>query len=162
MPRGRKPKTADIVALEGYRGKRRPKAAKVAGIAGIPQAPAWLSARAAALWRHAVRWLGEDLGTLTPGDQTMVGLYCETAAEYENVTRRLRRTGRLMSVINPQGSKVYRSSPLVEQQNELRRQLRLLAAELGLSPVARARVPQASDDTASETETIGSFLGRKE
>ena len=65
---------------------------------------------------------------------------------------------------NPRGRSAnfwkIKTHPYVAQQNELRRRVQSLAAELGLSPVARLRAAQAAGgDTAREG--IGGFLGRK-
>ena len=170
--KGRKPIPQNVYELKGSRGRRARSDQKSAGVAGMPECPKWLSTRATELWHSATVWLFEDIQVLTRGDQSVLALYCDAVADYESIVYRLRETGRVYTsenvteverrdgtTVRQRSGMQIKTHPLVAQQNELRRRIQSLAAELGLSPVARLRAAQAAGGDTTR-DGIGGFLGR--
>jgi P27 family predicted phage terminase small subunit len=143
MVTGRKPKPRKIKELEGNRSKvgRASIGAEPAGI-GLPTLPAHLKGDSAELWRVTVRSLPD--GLLTSADDAALEMFAREWATYREADAGIQRVGYLVN--SPQGPI---RNPLLTIRNSAMRNASMLGAQLGLSPVARARLAQpnhADDD----------------
>lgn len=138
MPRGgwnRKPTALKV--LEGNPGKRplnqnEPKPKPIA-----PKCPSWLDREAKKLWKQLADQL-EKLGLLTEVDGPMFAALCAAYSRW----RRAMETLRDMDPADPAFRKVS-----VTAEKALA-EMRMLAAEFGLTPAARGRLslPEATVD----------------
>lgn len=104
-----------------------------------PTAPAWLSADAKREWRRVMPILVERR-ILTTADLGSLENYCVAIGQVREMERRLQEEGHVVET--EQGLKRH---PAVGIQSDAMTRARLLAAELGLTPVSRSR-PAIRDD----------------
>ncbi len=93
--------------------------------------PAWLPAEARKKWRQTLRELA-PLGVFTTADADVLALYCATWCEW-------RRASGELTKLSPSEPAYRRVAVTVEKAGN---QVRLLANELGLSPMGRTRLPE--------------------
>lgn len=99
---------------------------------GDAPVPSWLPAEARKKWRQTLRELA-PLGVFTTADVDVLALYCATWCEW-------RRASGELAKISPSDPAYRRVAVSVEKAGN---QVRLLANELGLSPMGRTRLPEA-------------------
>lgn len=141
--RGRKPKPTELHLLEGTFRPDRHGARPVAPGPGlfpeldreIPKPPANLQGAALTIWTETVREL-EKLGTLDSADRGILALYCEARAELGWAMNKVRREGRIV----PTAAGGQKPHPAMAIKNAASLRCARYAAELGLTPVARARL----------------------
>ncbi|WP_407192522.1 phage terminase small subunit P27 family [Bradyrhizobium sp. STM 3566] len=130
--KGRKPQlAADANALDA---KIRP--------------PSWLSKHAKVEW-HRVAPILIDRRILTNTDLTSLEHYCTAAGQVREMQKIVAREGSV--IMTERGPRAH---PAVRIQADAMTRARLLAAELGLTPVSRnrpaIRTDQEDDDSASD------------
>lgn len=94
-------------------------------------APDWLSERATAFWPDVVLEL-QSRGNLAKAPAELVGVYCETFAEYVDATVRVQSEGLTHCWYSDQGSQHEDVAPVFKAQMKLVEKLRQLAKDLGL------------------------------
>lgn len=104
-----------------------------------PRPPAWLSKDAAAEWRRVVPILVERK-ILTRADLGSLENYCIAIGHIREAERHLQAHGQVLDT-----DKGFRRNPSVGIVAEATTRARLLAAELGLTPVSRSR-PSIRDE----------------
>lgn len=116
-----------------------------------PTPPAWLSKDAKAEWRRVVPILLERR-ILTTADLGSLENYCTAIGQVREMERLLQAEGHVITVYRETengpvctGSKRH---PAVGIQSDAMTRSRLLAAELGLTPVSRSRPSVRDDDDA--------------
>ena len=114
-----------------------------------PRPPAWLSKDAAAEWRRVVPILVERR-ILTRADLGSLENYCVAIGQVREMERHLQEHGHVFEAFKemPDGRVVslgMKRNPAVGIQSDAMTRARLLAAELGLTPVSRSR-PSIRDD----------------
>jgi P27 family predicted phage terminase small subunit len=114
-------------------------------VSDVPRVPAWLSKEGKAAWRPAARIMTER-GTLTEGDLPTLEAYCEAVALVRQTTREL--AGKL-TYETPGG--LIKKHPAVSILDAAIKSVRQLAAELGLTPIARSRAA-IRDEAPDEAE----------
>lgn len=157
--RGRKPKPAHLRLIEGNPGKRRisktewrpPKGMKV------PEPPDYLSDEAAAEWRRVAPDL-VAMGCLHPtADLSILAAYCTCFVRWRDVEDLLSaerpRDDRGMLAIAGSGGVI--SNPLVKTASAAMRDMTRYMGELGMTPVARARVGANADASQGMSELEG-------
>ncbi|MGJ3264865.1 MAG: phage terminase small subunit P27 family [Salinarimonas sp.] len=110
-------------------------------MARVPNPPAWLSKDAKAEWRRIMPLLVERR-ILTDADMGMVESYVIAVGTIREAQRILAREGLTM------GS---RKHPAFAIQNDAMTTARLIAAELGLTPVSRSR-PAIREDACDDDD----------
>ncbi len=110
--------------------------------------PVWLPKDGKAEWRRVLPLLVERR-ILTAGDLASFANYCAAVAQGIEAQRIIRREG--MTFTGASGPKKH---PAVSILNDAMTQSRQLAAELGLTPVSRAR-PTIRDDSSEELDFLG-------
>jgi P27 family predicted phage terminase small subunit len=146
MPR--KPKPYALKVVSGTtRGKA--KEATQPRLSGT-EPPAFVSDRARAHWPALARLLA-DMGVLSDGDMTALGLLCETLAEWIEAGRTIAQHGATYEATTEAGAVMHRAHPAVAQRADAARRVQSLLSEFGLTPSARAKVqglPDLRDDPA--------------
>jgi P27 family predicted phage terminase small subunit len=99
----------------------------------VPRVPVWLSKEAKTTWRSAARIMTER-GTLTEGDLPTLEAYCEAVALVRQTTRQLAGT-----LTYETAGGLIKKHPAVSILDAAIKSVRQLAAELGLTPIARSR-----------------------
>ena len=141
MPKGQKPKPKQIKIAEGNRRKvaidKIPDEPK--GI-GVPRMPLHLSAEERKIWADIVASL--PVGLLTRADELILERMAVATWRFRRTTAMIDKTGDLVQT--PQGPM---RNPLLVVQSTADKAMHAAGSELGLSPVARARLaaPNAAD-----------------
>lgn len=109
-------------------------------ISRSPKAPDWLSASAKAEWKRIAPILIHERKTLTVADLATFASYCVAAGQVADAAVIIAKEG--MTFMAASGPKKH---PAIAIQSDAMTQARLLANELGLTPVSRSR-PAIRDD----------------
>ena len=112
--------------------------------------PDYLSDDAKAEWGRIVPLLAERK-ILTEADVGMIETYCMSIGTVRDMDREIQRTGAVQKVykVDKDGNTFLvsvRKNPAVSIRNEAMTQARLVASELGATPVSRSRPTIADDD----------------
>lgn len=116
-----------------------------------PPAPAWLSKDAKAEWRRVMPILVERR-ILTTADLGSLENYCTAIGQVREMERHLQAHGHVFEAFKDRDGELIslgmKRNPAVGIQSDAMTRARLLAAELGLTPVSRSRpsVREAGDD----------------
>lgn len=129
------------------RGTKPAMRASAAACTKAPKAPAWLSATARKEWARVAPIL-VDRKILTDADLGSLQNYCIAIGQVQEAQAALDANGMFFTGENG----AIRPHPAVRVQNAAMASARLLAAELGLTPVSRSR-PAMND----EPEDNGGF-----
>jgi P27 family predicted phage terminase small subunit len=105
--------------------------------------PAWLSKHAKAEWRRVMPDLTKRR-ILTAADLGSLENYCLAIGHVRDMERKITKEGHVIET--PRGPRAH---PAVRIQSDAMTRARLLAAELGLTPVSRSR-PAIRDDENSD------------
>lgn len=118
-----------------------------------PDAPAWLDGEARAKWDELCPLL-DQAGILSKLDQGILAAYCVAWSNFVETTAQIAQFGRATNT----GKGGYKNSPYASQQTVAMNQLRLLGAQLGLSPEGRLRI-HAEGDAGAEDPMDGFLKG---
>jgi P27 family predicted phage terminase small subunit len=117
-------------------------------VAAIMKPPAWLSKDAKAEWRRVMP-IATSRKTLTDADLGSLENYCIASGQVREMQRIVGREGSV--IMTDRGPRAH---PAVRIQSDAMTRARLLAAELGLTPVSRNRPSirndESEDDSASD------------
>lgn len=106
----------------------------------IPRPPAWLSKAGKTEWRRVAPILVHDRRTLDPADLAAFAAYCAAVEQVEQASREIAKHGYTYTA-----GALVKANPAVAIRDKAMTQVRLLAAELGMTSASRARA-QARDD----------------
>lgn len=120
----------------------------------LPACPGWLCAPARAEWKRVVPLLS-DRGHLDGIDFAKLASYCEAFGQVQVCTAVVKRDGAFYRT----STGMRREHPASKAKREWMAQLSGLAAEFGLSPADRRRVPPAKPK--SENRLHGLMGGKK-
>lgn len=139
---GRKPLPTAVKAVKGTLRKSRTNAAEPQAAAMLSDPPLEMREAAADLWRYLVG--SKPPGVLHANNAALLERYCELLAQYRDVVREISKRG-VGGLLTKDRHGMPARSILFELQMELSRSLKECEAELGFTPVSRARVqvPQA-------------------
>ncbi len=130
---------------------RKPELTSVSnGAVSIIAPPSWLSKHAKAEWRRVMPELSKRR-ILTNADLGSLESYCIAIGQVREMERLIGKEGHVVET-----TRGPRAHPAVRIQSDAMTRGRLLAAELGLTPVSRSR-PAIRDD---ENDDDLSFLDR--
>lgn len=112
--------------------------------------PDYLGEEAKSEWRRIVPLLAERK-ILTEADVGMIETYCMSIGTVREMDREIQRIGAVQTIhkIDKDGNAFVvsvRKNPAVSIRNEAMTQARLVASELGATPVSRSRPTIADDD----------------
>lgn len=114
--------------------------ASTSPVATIPAPPTYLSKDARGEWRRIAPVLIDERKVLTVADMATFASYCVAVGQIGEASRIITREG--MTYASPNGPKKH---PAVSIRSDAMTQARLLAGELGLTPVARSRASIRED-----------------
>lgn len=112
----------------------------------LPAPPKWLSKDAKAEWKRVGPILIEERRTLTLADLASFTNYCCAVGEVAEASRIIASEG--MTYSGQSGPKKH---PAISIRTNAMTQARLLAAELGLTPVSRSR-PSVREDNEDKDD----------
>lgn len=139
MAKGRPPKPNAVKMAEGNPGKR-PLPEEPALDSRKPICPAFLSKEAKSEWHRVVGDL-HSAGLLKKVDTTILALYCQARADYIHAKKNIETKGYVS--ISPNG--YPQKSAWLTIRDKAFDQLMKCIQELGMTPVARARVAASPD-----------------
>lgn len=132
------------------RGRKPSKLGKEEGLRKLPAAPSWLTAAAKAEWKRVAPAL-EQRAVLTVADLGSLENYCIASGQVRDCAAILAKED--MFVQSERSAP--RPHPAIRVQHEAMKQARQIAAELGLTPVSRARPALAPQGDADEFAGLG-------
>lgn len=106
----------------------------------IPRPPTWLSKAGKTEWRRCAPILVRDRRTLDLADLAAFACYCAAVDQVEQATREITATG-----YTYEAGALIKANPAVAIRDKAMSQIRLLAAELGMTSASRNRA-QTRDD----------------
>ena len=134
---GRKPLPTAVKAVKGTLRKSRTNPTEPGLTATLADPPLEMREDAADLWRYLVG--NTPAGVLHANNAALLERYCELLAQYRGVVREIAKRG-VGGLLAKDRFGLPTRSILFELQMELSRLLRECEAELGFTPVSRARV----------------------
>ncbi|MBN9472279.1 MAG: phage terminase small subunit P27 family [Bosea sp.] len=137
MARPRKPSHLKVVS--GTDRKDRRNDAEPVAPRGAPEAPLWLSNRAAEIFAGLCATI-DGMGYLSTADQAVIAMAASRLEEVEIATARVEDEGRTYDTTSATGDRMIRPNPMVAQRSEAMRHAHALLSELGLTPAARSKV----------------------
>lgn len=118
-------------------------------VSAAPPAPRWLSQEACAEWRRVTPILAERR-ILTTADLGNLENYCVAIGQVRECERLIQLNGLVLDTDN--GPK---RNPAFGMQSDAMTRARLLAAELGLTPVSRSRPSVRGDGSGDDLSFLG-------
>lgn len=153
MGQGRKKTPTQLKLIRGTDRPDRTNAAEPKPETGWPDAPHYLSERAAEAWPKVCRVL-DDMGVLTKADGIAVTLLCEAFADWLEARAIVECEGATYQTESGGGALIVRAHPAVAMRNDAWRRVQSAAANCGLDPASRSKVKAADknekDDPAAK------------
>lgn len=118
-------------------------------VANLSPAPAWLSKDAKAEWQRVMPILVERR-ILTDADLASFENYCVAIGQVREMERLIKRAGHVVET-----NRGPRAHPAVKIQSDAMTRARLLASELGLTPVSRSRPAVRESDHDDDSSALG-------
>ncbi len=156
--RGPAPTPTNLRVLRGNPGQRalpqnEPKPRPVA-----PARPTWLDPEAKREWKRIAPEL-ERLGLLTALDGAALTAYCETWATFVRARRELRAYVRanktiMLEYVNQAGAANLMPHPAIKVAREAAAQLKVFAAQFGLTPAARTGIEVPGPDEGADLDAL--------
>ncbi len=144
---GPAPESRELRILKGNPGKRPlpPSAPQPRKLDKVPPAPTWLGKEAKREYRRLADVL-HPIGLLTSADLPVFHTLCSMYGEMVEARREVEKEGRTI-VLHDQGGHPIKAvaNPAVTIARNAAQQLRMLAAEFGLTPNARGRMQMSID-----------------
>jgi P27 family predicted phage terminase small subunit len=131
------------------RGRKPEMQADANAVSDIPRAPAWLSKEARAEWSRVMPLLIQRR-ILTDADMGSVENYCVAIGQVRAMEKVIKAGGYVVET--PRGPRAH---PAVKIQSDAMTRARLLAAELGLTPVSRSRPSIREDENDKQSSDLG-------
>lgn len=115
----------------------------------VPAPPAWLSSDGKAEWKRVAPILIEQRHVLTQADLFTLASYCCAVGQVAEASRAISKDG--LTFASSSGPKTH---PAVRIRSDGMTQARLLAGELGLTPMSRSR-PAVREPAAGAADDLG-------
>lgn len=129
-----------------------------AAVSKAPPAPGWLSKDAKAEWRRVVPILVERR-ILTTADLGSLENYCTAIGQVREMERHLQGHGHVFEAFKEKDGELVstglKRNPAVGIQSDAMTRARLLAAELGLTPVSRSRPSVRGESAGDDLDFLG-------
>jgi len=157
MGKGRKKTPTKIKEMQGTLEKSRTieNEMVVDLVSKLPTAPDWLSKIGKEEWNKVTNQL-YNLEMLYSVDLSLVCAYCNEMSLYLECEMKLRKENRIDEFQSSEGTVLRRqASPLVKMKNDALNNSLKLAAQFGLTPVARASI--AAPVTTNNTQINNYF-----
>lgn len=118
-------------------------------VANLSPAPGWLSKDAKAEWQRVMPILVERR-ILTDADLASFENYCVAIGQVREMERLIKRAGHVVET-----DRGPRAHPAVKIQSDAMTRARLLASELGLTPVSRSRPAVFENGNDDDSSALG-------
>lgn len=154
MPGGRPRKPTHLKVVGGTLRPHRenPNEPEVAG--GWPDAPAWLSKRAAELFEETCNMMS-GMGTLSVEWANVIADYASCLEEVELTTAIIEDVGRTYTTTTMSGDTMYRPRPEVSMRSDAMKRAQALRSELGLGPASKSKVGGGKKHAANPFAELG-------
>lgn len=116
----------------------------------VPTPPAWLSPDGKAEWKRVAPILIEQRQVITLADLFSLASYCCAVGQVAEASRAITKDG--LTFKAPSGPKVH---PAVRVRSDGMTQARLLAGELGLTPMSRSRPAMREPAAPASDDDLG-------
>ena len=151
--KGRPPIPAKLKLLHGNPGKRdiqdEPEPPK-----GVPSMPGGLGEHGERAWSEAASLL-DEMGMLTLAEGPLLFLYSQAMQGYYEAQQSVAKLGLVLTQKKKTGEIEVRRNPFSVELHKYRESAHKLLVELGLTPIARARLGVGAQKAESE---ISQFL----
>lgn len=157
---GRKRIPDHLKVVSGTAQPSRMNPAAPDALDGVPEAPGWLSTRAAEIFQQLVTVIS-DMGIASVSDAAMLAMAASRLEEAEICTAIIEDGGRTFvssTEYDDQGrlvSQQIKGHPAVAQRSEAMRHAQSLLVEFGLSPAARSKVSAGKKNEANPFQALG-------
>jgi P27 family predicted phage terminase small subunit len=128
---------------------RKPQIKTDSNAVPVSAAPGWLSKDAKAEWDRVMPILVERK-ILTDADLASFENYCVAIGQVREMERLIKRAGHVVET-----NRGPRAHPAVKIQSDAMTRARLLACELGLTPVSRSRPTACENDNDDDSSALG-------
>jgi len=154
---GRPPKPSALSRLEGNPDHRKPRT-EVAMPLDMPKPPSFLDSYALEEWGRLAIGLNA-VGVLSFVDMGVMAAYCDSFATWFRATKLLNEirnqpNGELLSLVQVNEDGVMQKNPLVDRAEKAKSEMIKYAVELGMTPVARARIAVIGQKQGSEFDGL--------
>jgi P27 family predicted phage terminase small subunit len=129
---GRKPQPTALKKLNGNPGKRPLPENEVTPTGKAGEAPEWLSEIGKRKWNE-IKAILESINLVTDADRDFLAVYCDSYAEYVELTGLIEKQGRIS--VSEKGAPYQ--NPLVGQKNKAVEKMIKIGARFGMSPSDR-------------------------
>lgn len=156
--RKRIPDHLKVVAGTAQPSRMNPSAPDA--LEGLPEAPGWLSSRAAEIFDQLVVIIS-DMGVASASDAAMLAMAASRIEEVEICTAIIEDGGRTFvssAEYDEDGrmvSQQIKGHPAVAQRSEAMRHAQSLLVEFGLSPAARSKVSAVKKNERNPFQALG-------
>lgn len=161
---GRRPKPTELKKAQGNPGKRplnelEPQPEIIDG-----SVPAYLS-KPARRWWDLLSPMLIRIKILTEADHLALAMLCEQAAQADEATRLIRKSGIMVKkqLYDRAGKKIGHVpviNPAFKVQVECTKQLKSLLTEFGITPASRAKVTKLVDPVQLPKDPLGELRAR--
>ena len=149
--KGRRPIPAAIKIHEGNPGKR-PIQVEPKPLQGLPMPLDTLDDVAKGIWDDVLRTMGCS-GAITLAEAPLLELFATTYSNYKKAEAMVEVSGFALKVTAKDGTITWKPSPFCSEMHRFRDAALKMLVELGMTPVARARIgleKQITDDFTAQ------------
>jgi P27 family predicted phage terminase small subunit len=154
MAGGRPRKPVELKLIAGTLRKHREQANPATVAGGWPDAPAWLSTRAATIFEETCQ-LMSGMGTLSVEWVDVIANYASCIEEIEITTGIIEDVGRTYTTTTAAGDTMFRPRPEVAMRSDAMKRAQALRSELGLGPASKGKVGGGKQDAANPFAEFG-------
>ena len=142
---GGRPRTpSKTKELKGTKRKDRINDKEPVPVLGLIKPPAYFDKEQKAIFKEALEYL-KGLGVVGVSDAFQLEMFTVTFCKWRETVQNLAESGDSYVSEKKGGGEMERMRPLVQQRNELTRQLNSMMQTMGFSPAARSKL--SSDNT---------------
>lgn len=154
MAGGRPRKPTHLKVVAGTVRKHRENPAEPDAVGGWPEAPAWLSDRAATIFDETCNRM-DGMGTLSVEWADVIAAYSSCQEEIELTTAIIEDLGRTYTTTTQTGDTMFRPRPEVAMRSDAMKRAHALRAELGLGPASKSRVSTGKKNEQNPYKALG-------
>lgn len=154
MAGGRPRKPTHLKVVSGTLRPHRENPNEPETVGGWPEAPAWLSSRAAEIFDETCK-LMSGMGTLSVEWADVIADYASCLEEIEITTAIIEDVGRTYTTTTQTGDTMFRPRPEVAMRSDAMKRAQSLRAELGLGPASKSKVGGGKKHAANPFAAIG-------
>lgn len=151
MANPRKPTQLKVIAGTVQKCRLIPNEAQ--GRGGMPEAPAWLSSRAAEIFYDTCASM-DGMRTLSAEWCDVIAHYASAVEEVEVTTGIIEDLGRVYTTTTVSGDTMFRPRPEVAMRSDAMKRAQALRSEIGLGPASKSKVSAKPDADANPFKAL--------